>query len=65
MAPLAAMFNGGVLRLDELREAYGAAVEGSVEHAVREAGLRSALLLPLYSGGGRWAGRHQPGATHL
>jgi len=49
--PLAAMFNGGVLRLDELREAYGAAVEGSVEHAVREAGLRSALLLPLYSGG--------------
>ena len=49
--PLAAMFNGGVLRLDELREAYGAAVEGSVEHAVREAGLRSALLLPLCSGG--------------
>ena len=49
--PLAAMFGGGVLRLDELRDAYGFAVEGSVEHVVREAGLRSALLLPLYSGG--------------
>src|SRR5213593_3272192 len=48
---LAAMFGGGVLRLDELRDDYGFAVEGSVEHVVREAGFRSALLLPLYSGG--------------
>ena len=49
--PLGAMFGGGVLRLDELRDDYGSAAEGSVEHLVREAGLRSALLLPLYSGG--------------
>ena len=49
--PLGAMFGGGVLRLDELRDDYGSAVEGSVEHIVREAGLRSALLLPLESGG--------------
>jgi transcriptional regulator with GAF, ATPase, and Fis domain len=48
---LAAMFGGGVLRLDELRDDYGLAAEGSVEHLVREAGFRSALLLPLYSGG--------------
>jgi GAF domain-containing protein len=48
---LAAMFGGGVLRLDDLRDDYGVAAEGSVEHAVREAGFRSALLLPLYSGG--------------
>ncbi|MGH7302055.1 MAG: sigma 54-interacting transcriptional regulator [Candidatus Rokuibacteriota bacterium] len=48
---LAAMFGGGVLRLEELRDDYGFAVEGSVEHVVREAGFRSALLLPLYSGG--------------
>ena len=45
------MFGGGVLRLEELRDDYGFAVEGSVEHVVREAGFRSALLLPLYSGG--------------
>jgi transcriptional regulator with GAF, ATPase, and Fis domain len=48
---LAAMFGGGVLRLDELRDDYGHAAEGSVEHLVRDAGFRSALLLPLYSGG--------------
>jgi hypothetical protein len=34
------MFGGGVLRLDELRNDYGSAGEGSVEHIVREAGLR-------------------------
>jgi transcriptional regulator with GAF, ATPase, and Fis domain len=48
---LAAMFEGDVMRLDELRDDYGFAVEGSVEHTVREAGFRSALLLPLHSGG--------------
>ena len=48
---LAAMFDGDVVRLDELRDDYGFAVEGSVEHAVRSAGFRSALLLPLHSGG--------------
>jgi hypothetical protein len=48
---LAAMFGGGVLRLDELRDDYGHAAEGSVEHLVRDAGFRSALLLLLYRGG--------------
>jgi transcriptional regulator with GAF, ATPase, and Fis domain len=48
---LAAMFRGDGVRLDELRDDYGFAVEGSVEHAVRSAGFRSALLLPLHSGG--------------
>src|SRR5262245_37303284 len=48
---LAAMFEGDVVRLDELRDDYRFAIEGSVEHTVREAGFRSALLLPLHSGG--------------
>jgi GAF domain-containing protein len=48
---LAAMFAGDVVRLDELRDDYRFAIEGSVEHAVRSAGFRSALLLPLHSGG--------------
>jgi transcriptional regulator with GAF, ATPase, and Fis domain len=48
---LADMFEGEVVRLDDLRDDYGFAIEGSVEHAVRKAGFRSALLLPLHSGG--------------
>src|SRR5215470_13660983 len=48
---LAAMFAGDGVRLDELRDDYRFAVEGSPEHAVRSAGFRSALLLPLHSGG--------------
>src|SRR5215471_17401917 len=48
---LATMFGGEVVRLHELRDDYGFAAKGSVEHAVRSAGFRSALLLPLHSGG--------------
>src|SRR5262249_52403056 len=63
---LAAMFAGDVVRLDELRDDYRVAVEGSVEHAVRSAGFRSALRLPRHRGGraigGRPATSRSPGA---
>jgi len=45
------MLDGESLRLDDLQTDYRFAGEGSVEQHVREAGFRSALLLPLYSGG--------------
>ncbi|MGH7374173.1 MAG: GAF domain-containing protein, partial [Candidatus Rokuibacteriota bacterium] len=48
---LRAMFEGEALRLDDLRTDYRFAIAGSVEARVREAGFRSALLLPLYSDG--------------
>jgi transcriptional regulator with GAF, ATPase, and Fis domain len=63
---LRAMLEGQALRLDDLEVAYRPEPEGSVEARVRDAGFRSALLLPLESAGhvigGLAASHRRPGA---
>ncbi len=49
---LRSVFDGEALRVDDLRADERVASEGVIEHRVRQAGFRAALLLPLYSGGG-------------
>jgi Nif-specific regulatory protein len=48
---LRSVFDGEALRVDDLRADDRVAREGAIEHRVRQAGFRAALLLPLYSGG--------------
>ncbi|HSF03666.1 MAG TPA: GAF domain-containing protein, partial [Solirubrobacterales bacterium] len=48
---LRSVFDGEALRVDDLRADDRVASEGAIEHRVRQAGFRAALLLPLYSGG--------------